>query len=450
MFWKKHEKLKDVLCALAFFAVLAAVCFHVQGLFGVDSNRSYEHERLFVREKKGSLDCVLIGASTVHASWQPAFAWSNFGIATWNYSIDGLGQIPVKYLLAEARKTQPDAVYVICLNGFKKDLQRINIEPAHWLLDYLPWSANKVQLIEKIAETYDYSFSEKLELYLPIIRFHSRWDSLDPWVFGGAGYDYKGSMHTTAFRETVYDNSKKYLITDKQKKASKKVMAVVDDLLDYCDENHVNVLFWQAPQGASEKQARQMNYLQEYVVSRGYPCVDLLRDIGSTALDLERDFYNNDHTNVHGSIKITNRLGKYLAEQYGLADKRGQQGWESWDAAAESYQRYLEQYILPFEMTGTRTADLGAPSCKARASGQRVELTWDEIPGADRYEIYRKSGGAWKFAAETDLAVLNEYDLKPETGYTYTVVPVALRDGVKCYGHFNVKGVSVTTGGGGE
>lgn len=442
-----------LLRGLAFLIVLGLVIWGLQGIFGLDSIRSYENEKGYLRESDGSLDAVYVGGSDVHAFWQPLFGWNERGIAVWNYSIDSLPMSAVKYLVIEARKTQPDALMIVSLSTFKKAGAADGMVDIHRIVDYQPFSANKVRLVDRLTEGTEYTGLDKLEFYFPIIRFHSRWDSLGNWVFGDIERDYKASMHTSTFRNTVVDLSRSFKLYDERAELPEDVETAINDLLDYCDAEQVRVLFVKVPQAAAQADQARMNTLEKLVAERGYPCLDLLEHYEDLGLDLRNDYYNKFHTNVHGSLKYTRGLAAYLAEQYGFADKRGQAGWESWDAAAAEYRSYMSYVALPFEFEDEpRDFALSAPKLnKASAKGRTISLSWSASEQAEGYEIYRLTvgeGNRWELLSAVDAESLTyaDRDLDAETTYFYTVVPCRETAEGTVRGNFAVRGLSATTG----
>lgn len=436
--------------AVCFILIMLICVYSVLGIFGVNSKTSFENTHNFVNEKRNSLDGVFIGASNVHAFWQSMFGWKQHGIAVWSYSIDALTAQGVKYLMIEARKTQPDALYIICLNTFKKPTEDTSLKAIHNAVDYMPLSVNKYNLI--MALTKNYSFADRLEFFFPIIRFHSRWDSLGSWVFGASGYDYKASLHTEGFASGVEDLSKKYKTYTNMTDVTEDIQQCLDDLLDYCDENQVNTLFVKVPQAESKTRQQRMNTLEEYILGRGYPCLDLMEYPEDYVLDLHSDFYNYLHTNVHGSLKFSDYLGKYLVENYHFTDKRGTAGWESWDESAESYfTDYLAPYYLDFELSLDNRTEIDSPVLKKLSiSGRDITVSWNAVEGADGYEVFRKGPGNkhWRSVASGDAEMLTYTDtsLKANSKYTYTVVPFQITEEKRLYGFFNVNGINGTTG----
>lgn len=440
--------------ALVFLLILLTVIYSIQGLFSNGVRRMYINERGFALEKHGSLDGVYVGGSDVHFFWQPLFGWSDHGIAVWNLSVDALSMRAIKYLVMEAHRCQPDALIIINLNLFKKDLKPINQEDIHRVADYMPLSLNKVRFINSVVEGTEFQGLKKLEFFFPIIRFHSRWDELPSWAYDRSPNEIRSSMQTSTFERSVEDLSEKYKPTDGRGDLPDNVEAILLDLLDYCDSENLNVLFVKLPQAYSEMMLARMNTAEALVLERGYPCIDVIKAMDDIGLRVDTDYIDHAHTNVHGSLKYSAFLGDYLVEHYGFTDKRGAAGWEGWDESAAEYYEYLGPYALPFELLhAPRDYSLSIPALnKPSVDGRNVTVSWTGSDGAEGYEIYRKSAndenGFWHLIADVDASILTYSDeaLEAATAYTYTVVPYRVENGAPLYGCFNVLGIKATTG----
>ena len=192
-----------------------------------------------------------------------------------------------------------------------------------------------------------------------------------------------------------------------------------------------------------------MNTLGEIAEERGYPCLDLMDNISDYNLDLEMDFFNEKHTNIHGSKKITDYIAEYLIENYHFEDKRSQKGWESWDIAAKNYMEFLSPYVFPFEFDDSLRVNTEIPKIKSlKINDFTATLTWKKINGVTGYEIYRKSTDGWEMISkvESGTETFEDNNLDPKTEYSYTVVPVIEKDNVIYYGDFNVSGLTAKTG----
>ena len=425
--------------------VLAIAVLSVQWIFVNGESETFQRIGMLQKEKPGTMDAVIIGGSEINCSWQPLIGWNQHGIAVWNYSVAACHRSALKYMLIEARKTQPDALYVISITVFKREPTKVSISVAHRHLNFLPFSINKLQLMNRFADISGYTWRDRAELLFPIARFHTRWDKLASLSRNNSGTELKSSTYGASFaqKEDASVSEEYKLYNDAAVPVSNEDLFYIDDLLDYCDQNHVNVLFVKIPQATPEEQQGRMNEIEKLVTGRGYPCLDLLENYDELTLDLQRDFFNKAHMNVHGAMKFSRYLGQYLKEHYGFTDKRGKEGWESWDQAEKAYMNGLSTYVFPFEPGGKRT-DLPAPVFtvhKSSRPGEEIRITWDEIDQADGYEVYRRTGDQWKLAGETDQL---SYIDRTESGSKYTVVAYRILDGEKLYGHINTQGIALS------
>ena len=139
---------------------------------------------------------------------------------------------------------------------------------------------------DKLVSRSEYRGLDRLEYYLPIIRFHNRWDELEPWVFGVDSSATRLSFANHSFGQGVHDIPDELVLdNDVREPIPGDIGAVFGELLDYCDAEHVNVLFVKSPQADSLKEQGRMNALEDVLESRGYPCLDLLEDFHKTGLD---------------------------------------------------------------------------------------------------------------------------------------------------------------------
>ena len=447
-------KYKKLFRALCFTLVTGMTVLYVQYYLGADEQISFENQRGLYLEQKNSLDAVYIGSSNVHYFWSPPVAWASHGITVWSFSNNAQPIHAIKYLLTEARKLQPNALYIINVNGFKEAW--VNIASFHSTTDYIPISLNKVRMIYRLAQQRafsEFSALEKMEFFLPIIRFHSRWSSLGSWVFTNPCR--KGCTPWAGFLHLVTNLSKCYTSTENKIGLTSTVNETLRELLDYCDAKKLKVLFVEVPQALEESSLARLNTVEATLKLRGYPVLNLLKDVSIMGIQSTTDYYDAWHLNIHGSLKFTEYLSRYLIEHYGFKDKRGQPGWESWDESIEQYGRVINPWTLPLEREyAPRDYSLSSPSLNRPAvKEQDVTVSWKAVKGAEGYEIYRKSNaeqrGYWHHVKTVSTDVLSHSDrkLKAKTQYTYTVVPFRKENGKTLYGHFSFNGVTATTGG---
>lgn len=430
--------------------MLFVLCFRpVARLFSQpEDRRNYQWVGGFYAEPEGSLDAVYIGSSNCYAFWNPLLAWESHGIAVYPYASNDQPFAVTAHLITEVRKTQPNALILVNLNSLRDTV--INVNNMHYLLDNMPFSWNKLALTRHLCQEEGLSLGESMEFYLPIIRYHERWSELKQKDFDFTFNGLKGASNYSTHMQNSQDVTELYKFGTAPKTPEPAVVQMVDELLDYCDENQVNILFVTVPRAERDYDTvDEFLYLNQRIAERGYPVLDLMDKLQETGIEPAKDYYNDHHTNIHGSIKFTRYLADYLVANYGFGNKRGDARYESWEAGRKKYSGYMDGYVLDLEYDGSsRNYALEEPAAlKAKKQEGTVVLTWQGVEGADGYAVYKKTGsGRWKRAGETmEAAWIDEAPAKEST-ITYRVVPMDTGDsGEIAYGKFAYKGISVKT-----
>lgn len=419
--------------------------------------RNYQWVGAFYENEKNSLDAVYLGSSTVYAFWSPAIAWEQNGIAVWNYTSPRQPLVAAKYIIEDCRKTQKDALYIVNLN---RVAMKYDKTAMHYLLDYMPFSINKLLLTEKLCKTAGIEGEDKVQYFFPLQLYHTRWSSLTSKDFSYKPDGTMGSPQYGGFLTGVFeDEQEEVVLTDEESEPKQKYIDILNDLLDYCEKNEVKVLFTVNPQIAEDAQRQsEINFAKELVTERGFSVADFYTDFSSLGLDSTQDFYNKEHTNIHGAVKMTALFSDYLIKNYNLEDKRGKAGYEDWDKAAEKYKKIIASSVVPIELD-TVNRDYTIADVQFTESifdGEKVCLQWEGSEKAEGYKVYRKTTGDKKskqsdFSEVASLGAeslsFEDTDIEKENGeitYNYVVVPFRTENGVQKWGSFRYKGVSVT------
>lgn len=410
----------------------------------------------FYAEEENSLDAVYLGASNTYTSWEAALAWNRYGISVWPLSNAEQPFEVVEYIIKEARKTQPDALYIIPVNSVNS---KFEFQELHYTLDNMPLSWNKFRLVNAVGEMNDWDWADRWEYLFPLIRYHSRWQELREIDFQRELYNYKGGTTEGIFLHTSKDVSSSFRTTTRYGELYETTQKALDSLLDYCDAERLNVLFVVAPNAnTDEYHWAQVNTILQTVRSRGYPALDMHLFMDDIGLDPTKDYYNAPHTNIHGAIKVTDYLSRYLVENYGFTDKRGDPAYSSWD---DAYSQYTLEYagpnvLLDVEWEGApRDLSLSASELTGvTVNGTELTVKWKSTPDAEGYRIYRKlqtKGDTdelqelcWQAVDTVGADVLSYTDSDREVGrtYFYTVIPYREKDGIYEWGDYDFSGVS--------
>lgn len=304
------------------FLLLLCVFFsHIQGLFIWNEGDNFQLQEGFFQEPSNSLDVVYIGASPTFTSWSTPIAYKKYGITSWVYANNSQPFVAIQSFLELARERQPNAIFMICING-QYYSSELAVEAIHSTVDNFKLSFEKIALIDQLCHDFQSTPQECLELFFPIVRYHSRWSMLSKNSFHKSFESFKGAYHHPQFF-TSTDISTNKIMTDKFGKLPKFTEYSLKQLLCYCKEDNVKVVFVLSAQYRNEQVLQWYNTLVDEIEAKGFPLVNEIADFDKIGLDDTKDFYNVAHTNIHGALKITDYLSQYLLDHYDFPEKSG-------------------------------------------------------------------------------------------------------------------------------
>ena len=295
-------------------------------------------------------------------------------------------------------------------------------------------------MIDYLCDVGELNLEDRLEYYCNIIRYHDRWEELTAADFEEIELWRKGASLYNPYLSKQKDLSSVYRMTDETTELSDKLTKCIESLFDYCQKEDLKVLFVTVPQARETiEEVKAYNTFNRMAAERGFPTLDLLNGVDVLNLDLTQDFYNEEHTNVHGSLKFTHYLSQYLMEHFGLQDKHNDENYRHWEEAFTRYYRTTSIFTLPFELDPNSHAyelPMAEGQSATTANGQ-VNLSWQDVPDAEGYTVFRKGPSIpWKEIGTTADTVYTDTDCNAGTEYQYIVVPYITQDNQTLYGNF--------------
>lgn len=296
----------------------------------------------FYAERKNTIDVVMIGSSPVYPCLATPMMWGEYGIASYPISSNLQRPIAGAYLVEEVRKTQQPRLYIFEMRMYtarETDLTN-NMAYTRGVTDNLKYSWNRVKTINAMVE----DVSERYTYYFDIFKYHSNWKTM---VL---------PEQIACFRYEKADRQKGYVMTDEVGPCEAVDTSGITEvepmpefqeecllrLLDYLKENDLQALFLLSPTVMEDEKQRMYNYIEEMVGEYGYEFLNMNDYYEEIGLDFATDFSDyGGHTNALGAEKCTKFLGNYLVGKYGITDRRGQAGYDSWDVAYEQWKTEL-------------------------------------------------------------------------------------------------------------
>ena len=122
---KIKKAIKYFVRITAFVVVFAVMFSWVSGILtNPGDTRNYQWVHGFYEEPEDSLDAVYIGSSNCYSFWNSITAWENYGITVWPYASQGMMFETTEYVIREARKTQPNALFIVNINAMTNPTEK--------------------------------------------------------------------------------------------------------------------------------------------------------------------------------------------------------------------------------------------------------------------------------------------------------------------------------------
>lgn len=284
-------------------------------------------------EADENYDVLFFGSSHAVMGILPMEIWNEYGITSYNLSNGGQRLAEDYWVLKEALERQNPTLVVIdtyttCLN---EKYDETVIGSLHETFDAMPFSRTKIDAVYDI-----FPEENRMEFLFPFSIYHNRWESISEGDFRRAVSYQKGSYENGALASP-----------------GMKPMEPVDFCLEYtgeientintaylrkcielCQEQEIPVLLLMTPY--NEPSFAQSATNTAYMLAKEYG-VPFLNGLEQDVVNVACDFRDEEHLNSSGARKWSSFVGGYIAEHYGIEDKRDDATFGQWWADYGNY-----------------------------------------------------------------------------------------------------------------
>ena len=382
--FKKIDKKKwyRVISCILFIVLCMQIVVSLTYLFR--NNKSDRLRVVGLKEEK-ELDMIYIGASAAFVYWQPLKAWKDYGFTSYNYAVNTVQAEGIKYLMKEALKTHKPELFVVDLRPFQYWEPTMLERGARTIADQIDYSWNRFEFLNyyflnrEKDENADY-----LSYYLEISKYHMNREALqkrEHWklidntgLAENKGWETKNTIHS-------FEKPQDFM-TNERAELQEKIVLILEDLLKYCEDNELKVLFTVCPYVIEEEHQKKYNALRDIIEARGFHYINTNEYYYDMQIDFETDFYDKNHVNCLGSEKYTRFLGDYVVEAFNLPDNRGNENYKNWD----------DEYVQFAGLIGDCKKELG----KIILNMEQAKKSSEKINGIEKvyeWEMLTRSDG---------------------------------------------------------
>ena len=347
-------KTKRFIRIIAFLLIIIVVC-HIASAITMrkDSERKYAD----YKQNAENVDVLFFGSSHILNAVNPAQIYGETGITSYNMGKPG-GILPEAYwtyklacqygspkcVVIDLWSLERDYKFVDKMDGNRDDEDiRGSISLLHTNMDFWPLSKTKFEAVCDLLS----SFDTRAEFLFPFSLYHSRWSSLkqDDFVLDNSKSSSNQYLLGCEFRSEIFLNDNRYQPDDKNAVFETETMSAkyLRKLIDECQASGVEVILTFLPMGHSSTQDFQSaNYGKEIADEYGLEYINLLDQDTQSLIDYDTDMSDESHVNEFGMYKISRYLGQILSEREYLPDHRGQEGYEFFESAYNSWKSSVE------------------------------------------------------------------------------------------------------------
>lgn len=327
------------------FVLLFCVCFFTvqdilryKGENAEDMKARYDSYRDQIRSGM-DVDVLFVGSSPVYAAVSPMIIWKEAGITGMNLATSNQTVMALYYSLLNAFETAlPKAVVLDFrdLHEFRPaddDRYYYVYRKTHDTIESIPLKLQLAQDVFRTGGGFEYLF--------PIFNQHERWCELGQSDFGYPAREYyvfgRGALMRRKTEEVVlsgtYDEDLKPVEHDPIS------LSYYEKIIDLCREKGIKLFCLIAPSANLDKRMAVHNGIRLYCEEKEIPILNynepsLVKEID---LDYAIDFYNEEHLNANGAVKLSSSLAGHLDELFDLPDHRGDPAYEQWDTDWELF-----------------------------------------------------------------------------------------------------------------
>jgi hypothetical protein len=302
----------------AFLLILAAMLFGISEFI----NKAYACNQDMVgdrsknvvaleKEKKDSIDVLVIGDSESYTTISPMKFWNQCGITSFVGGQSGQQLSEAYNVFQKGIENQSPKLVMIETNMFYRRTNR---------------STKAMNAVEEFGNR-----------YFSVFTHHGIWKKLLDDRNIKPVQSYKGFQIRTQVAAYEGDNYMRRCCG--RRRINGAVKTYVDKIVHTCKEKNIDVLFYSAP-SPKNYNYKKHNAIKAYADKLGVAYVDLNLKQNQIGIDWKRDTLDRgDHLNIAGAEKVSNYMIAYVNKNYDLPDHRNESGYTEWNKLAENYNR---------------------------------------------------------------------------------------------------------------
>lgn len=309
---KIKKIISDSVRVVAFSLVFVLILTFLSNSVFSGANVAKHSERLadsyaFKRDPEQTTDVVFLGNSDAYSAFNPIEMWRNNGITSTVCASAYQNLVECQKALEAMLQTQSPKLVVleVDLLYYKKEME-----------------TDKAKNNSKLAYFFDNTvkpddFENYITGQISMFTYHNVWKDLEKDERGKFTHGYRCYLKKTTVEPEQY-----MIETDDTETPTENNLSLLSDFMCFCKKNNLPVLFTEVLTMTSWSTPRH-NGIQKLADKYGVDFIDynlLYDELGVNMAYAFRD--NGNHVNYATACKITDYMGDYIKENYGIEDHR--------------------------------------------------------------------------------------------------------------------------------
>lgn len=335
------KRLKNCMKIVIFIGICMILIYGFNRLFIHKSPECVMMDE-FLSLDKNTVDLLCVGSSHAYTSCNTEVYWNDFGIPA--FCISGPSQSVVNsyYYMKEAFKTQNPKVVLLeasCLSSVLDSNEYRVVNNIAWM----PYSKDRAEALKDSVE--DLALRSNLEWNL--FYYHSRWTQLTNQDFEYIFKNYRPG--TKGFNPwwnyADYTDKLELWGTEYMIEPSEESVSYVDSIIALCEEHNAKLVIYVSPHFIGKTEYGRINWYREYFAQRNIEMIDGILLADEIGIEPDTDICNN-HVAYTGAIMFSEYIGNYLTDKGYVADRKDEEGYESWEKWSHYYEDTAGMYSL--------------------------------------------------------------------------------------------------------
>lgn len=283
----------------------------------IDTDDVHTQVEVFHSLPQNSAEVIVYGSSHAFRGLDPMEAYKEYGIGMYNYGWHWQKMNTTKMFLKDSLTSQkPKVALVECFYVGSV----INNKDMSAEIFYSRYIKDRAAKWEYIRECCGNDLGKYLTYFIPISYFHDNWTELSKGRFKSLPINstYKYNMGYMPMHDASDVDILKYEDLA-QKKLKDNAVGCLEEIVNTCKENDIEVVFYIQPTGNEWKYGDAM---EEFAAAHDCYFLNLFNAVQEIGLDGKTDYFDKGHLNSTGARKMADYIGRFLVENFDLTDMR--------------------------------------------------------------------------------------------------------------------------------